>query len=139
MRDDIFHAIDALRNSGSAYAVATVVETVGSVSAKTGSKAVIDHSGRIVAGWVGGGCAESATCEQALACIEELGLDRTKTNVNGGAIALGHPLGCTGARLMVSLRHEMRRQAAAGERMRYGLATLCVGVGQGCATIVERQ
>jgi 3-oxoadipyl-CoA thiolase len=76
---------------------------------------------------------------QALACIEELGLDRTKTNVNGGAIALGHPLGCTGARLMVSLLHEMRRRATAGERMRYGLATLCVGVGQGCATIVERQ
>jgi 3-oxoadipyl-CoA thiolase len=76
---------------------------------------------------------------QALACIEELGLDRTKTNVNGGAIALGHPLGCTGARLMVSLLHEMRRRATAGERMRYGLATLCVGIGQGCATIVERR
>jgi 3-oxoadipyl-CoA thiolase len=75
---------------------------------------------------------------QALACIEELGLDRARTNVNGGAIALGHPLGCTGARLMVSLLHEMRRRAAAGERMRYGLATLCVGVGQGCATLVER-
>jgi 3-oxoadipyl-CoA thiolase len=76
---------------------------------------------------------------QALACIEELGLDKSKTNVNGGAIALGHPLGCTGARLMVSLLHEMRRRAAAGERMRYGLVTLCVGVGQGCATIVERR
>jgi 3-oxoadipyl-CoA thiolase len=75
---------------------------------------------------------------QALACIEELGLDMTKTNVNGGAIALGHPLGCTGARLMVTLLHEMRRRAAAGERMRYGLVTLCVGVGQGCATLVER-
>jgi 3-oxoadipyl-CoA thiolase len=75
---------------------------------------------------------------QALACIKELGLDETKTNVNGGAIALGHPLGCTGARLMVTLLHEMRRRAAAGERMRYGLVTMCVGVGQGCATIVER-
>ncbi len=75
---------------------------------------------------------------QALACIRELGLDAAKTNVNGGAIALGHPLGCTGARLMVTLLHEMRRRAAAGERMRYGLATLCVGIGQGCATIVER-
>ena len=76
---------------------------------------------------------------QALACIEELDLDKSKTNVNGGAIALGHPLGCTGARLMVSLLHEMRRRATAGERMRYGLATMCVGVGQGCATIVERR
>jgi 3-oxoadipyl-CoA thiolase len=75
---------------------------------------------------------------QALACIKELGLDQTKTNVNGGAVALGHPLGCTGARLMVTLLHEMRRRAMAGERMRYGLATLCVGVGQGVATLIER-
>ena len=76
---------------------------------------------------------------QALACIKELGLDVAKVNVNGGAVALGHPLGCTGARLMVTLLHEMRRRAAAGERMRYGLATMCVGVGQGGATIVERR
>ena len=75
---------------------------------------------------------------QALACIKELGLDMAKTNVNGGAVALGHPLGCTGARLMVTLLHEMRRRSSAGEKMRYGLATLCVGIGQGCATIVER-
>ena len=75
---------------------------------------------------------------QSLACIKELGLDMAKVNVNGGAVALGHPLGCTGARLLVTLLHEMRRRAAGGERMRYGLATLCVGVGQGCATIVER-
>jgi acetyl-CoA C-acetyltransferase len=75
---------------------------------------------------------------QALACIKELGLDMDKTNVNGGAIALGHPLGCTGAKLMVTLLHEMRRRARAGARMRYGLVTLCIGVGQGCATIVER-
>lgn len=75
---------------------------------------------------------------QALACIRELGLDESKTNVNGGAIALGHPLGCTGARMMVTLLHEMRRRAEAGEKMRYGLATLCVGIGQGSATIVER-
>jgi 3-oxoadipyl-CoA thiolase len=75
---------------------------------------------------------------QALACIQELGLDMGKTNVNGGAVALGHPLGCTGARLTVSLLHEMRRRAAAGQRMRYGLVTMCIGVGQGCATLVER-
>ena len=74
---------------------------------------------------------------QALACIKELGLDMAKTNVNGGAVALGHPLGCTGAKLMVTLLHEMRRRASAGEKMRYGLVTLCVGIGQGCATIVE--
>ena len=76
---------------------------------------------------------------QALACIHELGLDMAKTNVNGGAVALGHPLGCTGARLMVTLLHEMKRRAAAGERMGYGLATLCVGIGQGAATLVSRQ
>jgi len=75
---------------------------------------------------------------QALACINELELDMAKTNVNGGAVALGHPLGCTGARLMVTLLHEMRRRAAAGEQMRYGLATLCVGIGQGSTTLVER-
>ncbi|MGD1995241.1 MAG: thiolase family protein [Anaerolineae bacterium] len=75
---------------------------------------------------------------QALACIKELGLDPAKTNVNGGAIALGHPLGCTGARLMVTLLHEIRRRAAAGERVQHGLVTLCVGIGQGCTTIVER-
>ena len=74
---------------------------------------------------------------QALACIKELGLDMAKTNVNGGAVALGHPLGCTGAKLMVTLLHEMRRRASDGEKMRYGLVTLCVGIGQGCATIVE--
>ncbi len=74
---------------------------------------------------------------QALACIKELGFDIAKTNVNGGAVALGHPLGCTGAKLMVTLLHEMQRRATAGERMRYGLVTLCVGIGQGCATIIE--
>ena len=74
---------------------------------------------------------------QALACIKELDLDMAKTNVNGGAVALGHPLGCTGAKLMVTLLHEMRRRASAGEKMQYGLVTLCVGIGQGCATIVE--
>ena len=79
-----------------------------------------------------------AFAAQALPCIRELGLDPARVNVNGGAVALGHPLGCTGAKLMVTLLHEMRRRAAAGERMRYGLAALCVGVGQGCATIVEQ-
>jgi 3-oxoadipyl-CoA thiolase len=74
---------------------------------------------------------------QSLAVIRELGLDEGITNVNGGAIALGHPLGCSGARILTTLLHEMRRRALDEERPYYGLATLCVGVGQGEATIVE--
>jgi acetyl-CoA C-acetyltransferase len=74
---------------------------------------------------------------QALAVMRELGMRSEITNVNGGAIALGHPLGCSGARILTTLLHEMRRRQKAGEPMRYGLATLCVGVGQGEATIVE--
>jgi 3-oxoadipyl-CoA thiolase len=74
---------------------------------------------------------------QALAVMKELGLRHEITNVNGGAIALGHPLGCSGARLMTTLLHEMRRRAPQEKRPYYGLATLCVGVGQGEATIVE--
>jgi acetyl-CoA C-acetyltransferase len=74
---------------------------------------------------------------QAIAVMRELGLRHDITNVNGGAIALGHPLGCSGARIMTTLLHEMYRRKSAGKKMRYGLATLCVGVGQGEATIVE--
>lgn len=74
---------------------------------------------------------------QALAVLAELGLDHAITNVNGGAIALGHPLGCSGARILTTLLYEMKRRAEAGDAMRYGLATLCVGVGQGEATVVE--
>jgi acetyl-CoA C-acetyltransferase/3-oxo-5,6-didehydrosuberyl-CoA/3-oxoadipyl-CoA thiolase len=74
-----------------------------------------------------------AFAAQSLACIKELGLDRDRVNVNGGAIALGHPLGCSGARILTTLVHEMQRREA-----RYGLATMCIGVGQGIATIVER-
>ncbi len=70
---------------------------------------------------------------QALAVIEDLGIDPALYNLNGGAIALGHPLGCSGARILTTLLHEMRRRA----NVRYGLATLCVGVGQGESTIVE--
>ena len=73
-----------------------------------------------------------AFASQVLACVRELGIDTERLNVNGGAIALGHPLGCSGARLMTTLVWEMRRRGA-----RYGLATLCVGVGQGVATVVE--
>jgi 3-oxoadipyl-CoA thiolase len=74
---------------------------------------------------------------QSLAVMRELGMDAAITNVNGGAIALGHPLGCSGARILTTLLHEMKRRQAAGEAMQYGLATLCVGVGQGEATVIE--
>lgn len=74
---------------------------------------------------------------QALAVIKELGLSEEITNVNGGAIALGHPLGCSGARILTTLIHEMKKRAAAAPKPFYGMATLCVGVGQGEATIVE--
>jgi 3-oxoadipyl-CoA thiolase len=74
-----------------------------------------------------------AFASQSLAVVRELGLDLEKVNVNGGAIALGHPLGMSGARLVVSLLHELRRRGG-----RYGLATLCVGVGQGQAALFER-
>jgi acetyl-CoA C-acetyltransferase len=74
---------------------------------------------------------------QAIAVMRELALRHEITNVNGGAIALGHPLGCSGARLMTTLLHEMRRRRASGEQAHYGLVTLCVGVGQGESTIVQ--
>lgn len=74
---------------------------------------------------------------QTLAVMSELGLRPEITNVNGGAIALGHPLGCSGARILTTLLHEMGRRAPDEKRPFYGLATLCVGVGQGEATIVE--
>jgi 3-oxoadipyl-CoA thiolase len=74
---------------------------------------------------------------QALTVMRALGLRPEITNVNGGAIALGHPLGCSGARIVCTLVHEMRRRAPQERRPYYGLATLCVGVGQGEATVVE--
>ena len=74
---------------------------------------------------------------QTLACLRELELDEERVNVNGGAIALGHPLGCSGARILTTLLHEMKRRNEAGVAARYGVAALCVGVGQGEATLVE--
>jgi 3-oxoadipyl-CoA thiolase len=73
-----------------------------------------------------------AFASQVIACARELGIDPKKLNVNGGAIALGHPLGCSGARIMTTLIHEMKKRGS-----RYGLATMCIGVGQGIATVVE--
>ena len=75
---------------------------------------------------------------QSIAVLRELGLSHEITNVNGGAIALGHPLGCSGARLFTTLIHEMQRRSELGESMQHGLITLCVGVGQGEAAIIER-
>lgn len=74
-----------------------------------------------------------AFAAQSLACIRALGLDPARVNVNGGAIALGHPLGCSGARIMTTLVHELQRRPEA----RYGVATMCIGVGQGIATVIE--
>jgi 3-oxoadipyl-CoA thiolase len=74
-----------------------------------------------------------AFASQALQCVRELEIDEEKLNVNGGAIALGHPLGCSGARILTTLLHELERRDG-----RYGLATMCIGVGQGIATIIER-
>ncbi|MGH2418524.1 MAG: thiolase family protein, partial [Candidatus Limnocylindria bacterium] len=73
-----------------------------------------------------------AFAAQAIPCMRELGLDPAKVNVNGGAIAIGHPLGASGARLVATLLHEMRRRGA-----RHGLATMCIGVGQGIASVWE--
>ncbi|MEO5948151.1 MAG: acetyl-CoA C-acyltransferase [Chitinophagaceae bacterium] len=74
-----------------------------------------------------------AFASQSIACIKDLNLDSTKVNVNGGAIALGHPLGCSGVRIATTLLHEMQK-----EQVKYGLATMCVGVGQGAAVIFEK-
>jgi acetyl-CoA acetyltransferase len=74
-----------------------------------------------------------AFASQAIACIQELGLDPERVNPNGGAIALGHPLGASGARITATLVHELERRQG-----RWGLATMCIGVGQGIALVVER-
>ena len=73
-----------------------------------------------------------AFASQSIACIRDLGLDKFKVNVNGGAIAIGHPLGCSGVRISTTLVHEMRKLNA-----KFGLATMCIGVGQGAAVIYQ--
>lgn len=72
------------------------------------------------------------SASQSVECIRQLKLDQDKVNVNGGAIAFGHPLGASGARILTTLVHEMKKR-----NVRYGLATMCVGVGQGIAAIIE--
>ncbi|MBS1655453.1 MAG: 3-oxoadipyl-CoA thiolase, partial [Bacteroidetes bacterium] len=73
-----------------------------------------------------------AFASQSLACIRDLELNPAKINVNGGSIAIGHPLGCSGVRISTTLLHEMKR-----DKLKFGLATMCVGVGQGAAIIYE--
>jgi xanthine dehydrogenase accessory factor len=93
MAKDIFDVVTELRASGRPFAVATVVETTGSVSAKTSSKAVIDENGRVVAGWVGGGCAESATCHTAIECIQSGQTAMLEVDMDDEVLGAGMPCG----------------------------------------------
>jgi acetyl-CoA acetyltransferase len=108
-------------------AVRTPIDAYGGALARAGLK--IEDIGLIEL--------NEAFAVQALTVMKELGFRPEITNVNGGAIALGHPLGCSGARILTTLLHEMRRRAPGERRPYFGLATLCVGVGQGEATTVE--
>ena len=78
-----------------------------------------------------------AFAAQVMGCQRQLGIDPDRLNVNGGAIALGHPLGCSGTRIMVTLMNEMERRAETAKRPFYGVASLCIGVGMGVSTLVE--
>lgn len=93
MAKEIFDVIQQMQSAGETFAIATVVETRGSVSAKTSSKAVVDSDGRVVAGWVGGGCAESSTCEQALACIENNETAMLDIDLDDEILGAGMPCG----------------------------------------------
>jgi xanthine dehydrogenase accessory factor len=93
MAKDIFDVVTELRANGRPFAVATVVETTGSVSAKTSSKAVIDENGRVVAGWVGGGCAESAACHTAIQCIESGQTTILEVDMDDEVLGAGMPCG----------------------------------------------
>jgi xanthine dehydrogenase accessory factor len=93
MAKDIFDVVTELRASGRPFAVATVVETTGSVSAKTSAKAVIDENGRVVAGWVGGGCAESATCHTAIECIQSGQTAMLEVDMDDEVLGAGMPCG----------------------------------------------
>lgn len=93
MARDILDVLNDMRATGEPYAVATVVETMGSVSAKTGAKAVIDRDGRVVAGWVGGGCAESSTCDAALRCLQDGNTTVIDIDLNDEVLGAGMPCG----------------------------------------------
>ena len=119
-----------------ASAVAGVEPRLMGLGPVPATRKVLTRAGLTIAD-IGLAEVNEAFAVQALAVMRELGLPHELTNVNGGAVALGHPLGCSGARILVTLLHEMKRRAADAKRPFYGLATLCVGVGQGEAMIVE--
>ena len=112
-------------------AVAGVDPAIMGIGPVPATKKALERAGLSVSGL---GLIElnEAFASQAIACIHELGLDLEKVNVNGGSIAIGHPLGCSGARISTTLLYEMKRRG-----VKYGLATMCVGVGQGAAVIFE--
>jgi acetyl-CoA C-acetyltransferase len=114
-----------------ATAVAGVDPSVMGIGPVPATQKVLQRAGLKIAD-IGLVELNEAFASQSLACIHDLQIDPAIVNVNGGAIALGHPLGCSGARISVTLLHEMRRR-----KTRYGLATMCVGVGQGAAVIYE--
>ncbi len=93
MAKEIFEVIQELQQSGEPFAIATVVETTGSVSAKTSSKAVIDKDGKVVAGWVGGGCAEAGTCEKALDCMRDNETAMLDIDLDDEMLGAGMPCG----------------------------------------------
>lgn len=93
MATEILDVLVEMRAQGRPYALATVVETVGSVSAKTGSKAVIDHAGKVAAGWVGGGCAEAATCKEALKCMQTGRTSILEVDLDDEMLGVGMPCG----------------------------------------------
>jgi acetyl-CoA C-acetyltransferase len=113
-------------------AIAGVDPSVMGIGPVPASRKALERAGIGVADL---GLAElnEAFASQSIACMRDLGIDPSIVNVNGGAIALGHPLGCSGARISTTLIHEMKRRG-----VRYGLATMCVGVGQGAAIVYER-
>lgn len=115
-----------------ASAVAGVDPSVMGIGPVPAVRKVLQRSGLSIAD-IGLFELNEAFAAQAVACVQELKIDSDKVNVNGGAIALGHPLGASGARILTTLLYEMERQD-----VRYGLAAMCIGVGQGIATIIER-
>ena len=115
-----------------ATAVAGVEPRIMGIGPVHATRKVLDRAG-VAVDQIGLVELNEAFAAQSIACIRDLGLDPEVVNVNGGAIALGHPLGSSGARILTALVHEMARR-----EVRYGLATMCIGVGQGIATLVER-
>jgi acetyl-CoA acetyltransferase family protein len=112
-------------------AVAGVDPAIMGIGPVPATKKALDRAGLQV-GDLGLVELNEAFASQSIACMRELKLDSNKVNVNGGAIAIGHPLGCSGVRISATLLHQMKRSG-----VKYGLATMCVGVGQGAAMIYE--